>query len=465
MSNYKQLLKTAKIPQNGKILDIGAGGFGGQTTTQFLVQLYNPENITLIEYNKVHFEKLNMFPKCKKIFGDFFSYDFKEEKFDLISVDLDSILQFGRWEEILKICDTLLTKNGYIVAYTIADMSKIKMLNAENENVIKDHLLKAYGIDTVIKKEHLLKYYDKDAEFEFVDSIEKNDLIQWILIKRKGCVSEITQTQEQNIQNKPIKYKGEKPILTVALPCFNSQKIGWLAMESLCNQKDIDFKWELLIMEEDYPEANPFGYEEFKKYEKRLKKVGCIGIQYFRLDKKITLLEKWSKIGKQTHEKSIGFLLQASDCYSYPTRLKMSYDAMINGYDWCQCVQGCFYEVQTGKMIKYNGNTIEWSRNHLNMGFRTEYARLIPEAELGIGIDGYLIGQCQKYKGKEQLKIYNDSTDNWRFGVDSHGANNISIKRGAYFINTTPPFEKTDIKIEDVLPKEIVEKLLTLKTK
>jgi len=39
--------------------------------------------------------------------------------------------------------------------------------------------------------------------------------------------------------------------LTVGIPMFRSRHIGWLALESLCRQKDIDFKWELLIMEEE----------------------------------------------------------------------------------------------------------------------------------------------------------------------------------------------------------------------
>ena len=39
--------------------------------------------------------------------------------------------------------------------------------------------------------------------------------------------------------------------LTVGLPIYNARyNITWLALKSLQNQIDIDFKWELVIMEE-----------------------------------------------------------------------------------------------------------------------------------------------------------------------------------------------------------------------
>ena len=45
--------------------------------------------------------------------------------------------------------------------------------------------------------------------------------------------------------------------LTVGLPMFRSEKIAHLAFESLCNQKNIDFEWELLIMEESEERFGP----------------------------------------------------------------------------------------------------------------------------------------------------------------------------------------------------------------
>lgn len=44
--------------------------------------------------------------------------------------------------------------------------------------------------------------------------------------------------------------------LTVALPVYNSKSIAWLAMESLCNQKGIDFDWEIVIAEENVSTPN-----------------------------------------------------------------------------------------------------------------------------------------------------------------------------------------------------------------
>lgn len=38
--------------------------------------------------------------------------------------------------------------------------------------------------------------------------------------------------------------------LSIGLPLYNSSKIVWLALNSLCGQKNINFEWELVICEE-----------------------------------------------------------------------------------------------------------------------------------------------------------------------------------------------------------------------
>lgn len=42
--------------------------------------------------------------------------------------------------------------------------------------------------------------------------------------------------------------------LTVAMPLYNSKYIAWLAMESLCRQKNVTFDWELIVSEEQNDE-------------------------------------------------------------------------------------------------------------------------------------------------------------------------------------------------------------------
>ena len=51
--------------------------------------------------------------------------------------------------------------------------------------------------------------------------------------------------------------------LTVGLPMFRSETIAHIALESLANQKDANFGWELLIAEET---EQCFGEEKIKEY-------------------------------------------------------------------------------------------------------------------------------------------------------------------------------------------------------
>lgn len=55
--------------------------------------------------------------------------------------------------------------------------------------------------------------------------------------------------------------------LTCALPMYRAKDIGWLGLESLCRQEDIDFAWELIIMEEEqecFGKANVLAYSSYE---------------------------------------------------------------------------------------------------------------------------------------------------------------------------------------------------------
>lgn len=458
---YFELVKRAGLnKEKATVLDVGAGGFCGSITTIHLASHFKNSNISLIELDNGKYNALCgdvKFKDCRKIRGDFFNYDFGAEKYDLISVDLDSAIQFLQWDDILKRAEYLLKENGHLILYTILNMKHINMLctsrNTPNEILIREHLNKTYNKDTVINKEDLQQYFSKSEIFEFANSTAKNELIQWLLLKKKSSIS----TEGEKPEIKALPEQAEK-ILTVALPAFNAKNIAWLAMESLCHQTGIDFDWEIVIMEE--ANENAFTKEAFLEYEERLKELRCIRIKYVSLPHRITLSEKWKRIWENASKNSVAFLLQACDCYSYPQRLKTSYDAIIKGFDWVTCKKGCFYEVSTGRMILYDGDSLSKAITHLNMGFKTEFMKALPVAELLSGIDGFLFKSFASQKGNP-LSVFYDESENWKYGVDTHGLNNISKKRGEFFDNIIPPFVKTDIKLSDITPPEITEKLET----
>jgi len=242
--------------------------------------------------------------------------------------------------------------------------------------------------------------------------------------------------------------------LTIGLPVFNSKDIAWLAMEGLCRQKKIDFEWELLIAEEE--SANFSGKDFFKEYSERLKLVGCKNLTYFFLDKWIPLSQKWKKLGEEANKDSVCFLLQAVDCYSQPYRLKDSFETICAGYDWYKANKGLFYYIQTEQHILFSDKENK-QRGGLNMSARTDCMRNLPLSDRASCVDGWLV------KNINPQKVFVDDSNNWKFGVDTHGYNNISKKRSKFFNKIEFPFVETDLRIDNLLPKDIVERLKLMK--
>ena len=77
------------------------------------------------------------------------------------------------------------------------------------------------------------------------------------------------------------------------MPCYNSNKIAWIALESLCNQVDINFEWELIICEEKHD--NMLGDKWVDDYIERLVNVNCLKITYVQLKEWVNLPKKNGK--------------------------------------------------------------------------------------------------------------------------------------------------------------------------
>jgi hypothetical protein len=244
--------------------------------------------------------------------------------------------------------------------------------------------------------------------------------------------------------------------VTVALPMYKVNEIVWLCLESLCNQKDVDFEWELLLCEEVHTEQ--FGHEGVQKFVRRLKKANCVNIQYIELKYHILLIDKWQILGEHAHESSEAFLLQAGDCHSPSLRLKNTFEAIVkNDFDWYDNTKGMFFSFISNKMIMYNYQGL----TNLNMAFKTMYARRMPKSNLKKGIDGLLFnefkaGKSQPFKKYEDEVLYSDS-------LDTQGHNNISITRETFFNDVRKPFEPTTFTVKNLeLAPKIKEKLLKM---
>lgn len=214
--------------------------------------------------------------------------------------------------------------------------------------------------------------------------------------------------------------------LSVTLPCYNGKHIGWLCLESLCNQVDVNFDWEIVICEEVH--ENMLGFEFFKEYISRLKEVGCKKITYIEIDKWINLPEKWKLIGQNINENSKVFLLQAIDCYSPSKRLSLSYNSIVKQKnDWVDFSHGYFYSFLYDKIILYNAKAL----TNLHMSFKTEYAKLINSIDKNSGIDGYLYNIIKSNVKKIKHEIIEEFLED---SLDTDGLNNISMKRSNQYL-------------------------------
>jgi len=258
--------------------------------------------------------------------------------------------------------------------------------------------------------------------------------------------------------NSIILNKKGKIELTVALPVYNSKKIVWLALESLCNQRDVDFDWELILCEEIHDEMLTSSI--FDNYINRLQQVNCKKISYILLNKKVNLSKKWQIIGKHIDKYSKIFLLHAADCYSPSYRLFLSYKYIIKeNVDWFDINKGYFYSFDNKKIILYD-TLSNPALTNLNMAFKSIYAKNIPNTNLFKGIDGFLYKHCQNINKNMKNFSFDILLDD---SLDTDGYNNISIKRKDRFKNICWPFIFCDKIIDDLdISAEIKEKIKQL---
>ncbi len=236
-------------------------------------------------------------------------------------------------------------------------------------------------------------------------------------------------------------------MITVALPNYASE-IAWLAMEGLCNQIT-NKAWELII----YEDSNIIlgGKDFYLSYKERLEKAGCISIKYVYSKDRIPLNYKWVKMTELAHKDSYGIILQASDAYSEPLRLATADYILSRGYDWLKSRQGVLYNTLTCKLMEYKNDGI----NGFNMAISKRAISSMPKKEeRWASVDHWLVTNLPA-----DAKIFTDESENWRKGVGTDGYNRLSLQRREHYNNPKPPFYKTDIKIESILSKEIIERL------
>ena len=245
---------------------------------------------------------------------------------------------------------------------------------------------------------------------------------------------------------------------TVAMPVYNSKDIVWLAMESLCRQKDINFKWEFIVCEEQGDGCAGKGF--FEGYMDRLKDIGCSKLKYIPIESKIALGLKWNIIAQATSKTSVVFIPIGADDYTHPYKAARVYNALKDGkHTWYQCDYGYLYDITTGKVIKYDHTTLPktaQARSSVYFGTLTRCMRSLPKSDRERGVDGWMFSVI----GRD--KMITDNNDAWEYGVFTNGMNNISLHRGRFFEDIKTPFVETTAKIGDIIPGDVAYRLLQM---
>jgi hypothetical protein len=255
--------------------------------------------------------------------------------------------------------------------------------------------------------------------------------------------------------------------LSVAMPLFRAKYIGWLAFEGLCRQEDIDFELELVVAEEIDDEA--LLGESLGSYENRLKKVGCSRLVYIPLEEFIPLARKIRILAKNCSSSSKIFATSAADILSPPKRLKTQYDVFISDpeVDWCTNARTIVYDIESERcyLQDLTGKNVKKKNDGANRAIRMEIARNLPLSSRKSSIDGWVWECSNNYvkKLKKKFKTYLDMTDNWKYGLNVNGLNNLSLGRSARFdkafIKKSDRLRECPIDINNTIPKDIMDRL------
>lgn len=246
--------------------------------------------------------------------------------------------------------------------------------------------------------------------------------------------------------------------LSVQMPMFRVKYIAWLALESLCRQKNISFEWELIVTEEMIGNE-VFGRDEVFSYAKRLRKVGCKKIVYIGLRSWIPLATKLGLLTDYCTKTSKIVSFQSADYYSSPFILTSQWKAFEDPeIEWFSCSPSTiFYDVATG-ISKVTANGPKGS----GRAYLTSISRMVGKGTRRKGVDKWL-WQTTHEVLKRPPRIHVDKKENWKYAFNVNGFHNCTLSRGRKI--RTDHKKWSDIKFDwkDNIPVEIMKRVVESK--
>jgi hypothetical protein len=95
------------------------------------------------------------------------------------------------------------------------------------------------------------------------------------------------------------------------------------------------------------------------------------------------------------------------------------------------------------------------------MAVYTELIKNVSYLNVKSAVDSRIYTACRVVAGKKSLpfRVRYNTSRSWKYGVDTQGLNNISRNRGIYMKTYDKHYIKTDLVLDNCIPKEIANKL------
>lgn len=223
----------------------------------------------------------------------------------------------------------------------------------------------------------------------------------------------------------------ESSEMTVAIPVHKVNGIINLGLESLKNQININFGWELIIWED--------GSESKKLIKTYINELpGCNKILYKYLNKNLLQIDKLIGMAKEADKNSRIFVIHYPEDYSPPKRLYIHYEHFKNKdcYISTQFL-GLYCNLKDGSEIFYYGinkekkNSQFFTQQHLNLAVMTKDILRLKRIYIVNGLEFYIrnyIGRLHGTNFYDKKHIFTDfeiDKNNWKYGFFTDGANGI----------------------------------------
>jgi hypothetical protein len=204
----------------------------------------------------------------------------------------------------------------------------------------------------------------------------------------------------------------------------------------------------LIVIEE--PSEQYFGGDGLEFYTERLSDAGCERIVYLSLSQWIPLAQKWVIGFQNMSPDSVGAMLCASDNFSPNTRVRDSYEAIVNGADWYQTRSGYFYNILNNEAAIFDKK--ETYKPALFMCLSKDATKRLVKLDYPKkGVDTWLFNQVLPQNLVE--KVFEPN------GTHTDGFNTISHQRRNLY-NGSDFFEPTDPNnVLNIFPKYVKDRI------